>query len=78
MVECQDTIQEVWMKMLEYCMLQCRELKKRLYITYENKVSEFLGDYDQVMEHFVEMHPDKKARLLNLENILVNSSNSTD
>jgi DNA helicase II / ATP-dependent DNA helicase PcrA len=52
--------------------------KKRLYITYENKVSEFLGDYDQVMEHFVEMHPEKKAKLLNFENILVNSLNSTD
>ena len=52
--------------------------KKRLFITYENKISEFLGNYDQVMEHFVEMHPEKKTRLLNLENILVNSSKSID
>ena len=52
--------------------------KKRLFITYENKISEFLGNYDQVMEHFVEMHPEKKAKLLNFENILVNSLNSTD
>lgn len=52
--------------------------KKRLFITYENKISEFLENYDQVMEHFVEMHPEKKTRLLNLENILVNSSKSID
>lgn len=48
--------------------------KKRLYITYENKISQFLGDFDQVMEHFVEMHPEKKARLLNLEKLLINSN----
>ena len=52
--------------------------KKRLFMTYENKISEFLGNYDQVMEHFVDMHPEKKARLLNLENILVNSSKTND
>ena len=52
--------------------------KKRLFMTYENKISEFLGNYDQVMEHFVDMHSEKKARLLNLENILVNSSKTND
>lgn len=50
--------------------------KKRLYMTYENKISPFLGEFDQVMEHFVEMRPEKKTRLLNLENILVNSLKS--
>lgn len=52
--------------------------KKRLYITYENKISYFLGTHNEVMEHFEEMNSEKKARLLNLENILVNSSKSSD
>ena len=52
--------------------------KKRLYITYEKRVSIFLSEHNEVMEHFVEMNPEKKTRLLNLENILVNSSKSPD
>lgn len=47
--------------------------KKRLYMTYENRISYFLGEHSEVMEHFEEMNSEKKARLLNLENILVNS-----
>lgn len=47
--------------------------KKRLYITYQNKISQFIGDYNQVMEHFIELHPEKKMKLLNLERILVDS-----
>lgn len=50
--------------------------KKRLYITYENRISYFLEKDKEVMEHFEEMNPEKKARLLNLENILVNSFRS--
>lgn len=52
--------------------------KKRLYITFERYISYFLAEHNEIMEHFVEMHPEKKARLLNLENILVNSSKSLD
>lgn len=52
--------------------------KKRLYLTYENRISQFLGEYNQIMEHFVEMHPEKKKRLLNLENIYVNSKKYSD
>lgn len=48
--------------------------KKRLYMTYENRISYFLGEHSEVMEHFEELNSEKKARLLNLENILVNSS----
>lgn len=50
--------------------------KKRLYITYENRISYFLGEHIQIMEHFVEMNSEKKARLLNLEDILVDSYKS--
>lgn len=52
--------------------------KKRLYITYENRISYFLEEHNQIMEHFVEMNSEKKARLLNLEDILVNSYKSSD
>ena len=52
--------------------------KKRLYITYENRISNFLGEHNEVMEHFEEMNSEKKARLLNLENILVNSYKLSD
>lgn len=52
--------------------------KKRLYITYEKYISYFLAEHNEIMEHFVEMHPEKKARLLNLENIWVNSFKSLD
>ena len=52
--------------------------KKRLYMTYENRISYFLGEHSEVMEHFEEMNSEKKARLLNLENILVNSYKSSD
>lgn len=52
--------------------------KKRLYMTYENRISYFLGEHSEVMEHFEEMNSDKKARLLNLENILVNSYKLSD
>lgn len=46
--------------------------KKRLYITYDHQISPFLKEHNEVMEHFEEMHPNKKARLLKLENILSN------
>ncbi len=52
--------------------------KKRLYMTYENRISYFLGEHSEVMEHFEEMNSEKKARLLNLENILVNSYKLSD
>lgn len=47
--------------------------KKRLYITYNYNISPFLGNHDQVMEHFVEMHPEKKRRLLKNEYVLVDT-----
>lgn len=52
--------------------------KKRLYITYENRISRLLAEHNEVMEHFEEMNPSKKDHLLNLEKILVNSSKSVD
>ena len=52
--------------------------KKRLYMTYENRISYFLGEHSEVMEHFEELNSEKKARLLNLENILVNSYKLSD
>lgn len=52
--------------------------KKRLYITYENRVSDLLAKHDEVMEHFEVMEQGKKEHLLNLEKILVKSLNSKD
>ena len=45
--------------------------KKRLYITYSRKVSSFLGNHPQVMEHFEEMLREKKDLLLKLEDSFV-------
>lgn len=50
--------------------------KKRLYITYENRVSDLLAKHDEVMEHYEVMEQGKKEHLLNLEKILVKSLNS--
>ncbi len=52
--------------------------KKRLYITYQNTISEFLGKHEQIKEHFEEMNPEKKAILLNLENIKVKSRKTSN
>lgn len=48
--------------------------KKRLYITYHNKVSPFLGAHPQIMEHFEEMLREKKDLLLKIENSIVKYS----
>lgn len=52
--------------------------KKRLYITYENRVSDLLAKHDEVMEHFEVMEQGKKEHLLNLEKIWAKSLNSKD
>ena len=52
--------------------------KKRLYITYENRVSDLLAKHDEVIEHFEVMEQGKIEHLLNLEKIWAKSLNSKD
>lgn len=41
--------------------------KKRLYMTYEGKISRFISTHDKVMEHFYDMPKGQKERLLKFE-----------
>ena len=45
--------------------------KKRIYITYSGRLSQFINDHDKVLEHFYDMPEGQKQRMLKMEEIIV-------
>lgn len=45
--------------------------KKRIFITYQNRLSSFIANHNKIYEHFYEMPDGQKERLLKMEEIFV-------
>ena len=45
--------------------------KKRIYITYAGRLSQFIKNHDKVLEHFYDMPEGQKQKMLKFEEIVV-------